>query len=59
MRHHGVKAAHFLHDSHRMPGLAQRVNGHRHDVAALPVLGAPGLAGLFEGVQRLSALPTR
>jgi putative hydrolase of the HAD superfamily len=35
VRHHGVKAAHFLHDTHRLPGLEQRVTGHRHDLAAL------------------------
>ena len=27
--------AHFLHDTHRLPGLEQRVTGHRHDFAAL------------------------
>ena len=31
VRHHGVKAAHFLHDTHRLPALAQQVSGHRHD----------------------------
>jgi putative hydrolase of the HAD superfamily len=41
MRHHGVKPAHFLHDTHRLPGLEQRVTGHRHDLAALARL--PGL----------------
>jgi putative hydrolase of the HAD superfamily len=35
MRHHGVKAAHFLHDTHRLPGLEARVSGHRHDFAAI------------------------
>jgi putative hydrolase of the HAD superfamily len=35
MRHHGVRAAHFLHDTHRLPGLEDRVRAHRHDVAAL------------------------
>jgi putative hydrolase of the HAD superfamily len=35
VRHHGVKAAHFLHDTHRLPGLEQRVSGHRHDFAAI------------------------
>ncbi|HEU5293830.1 MAG TPA: HAD-IA family hydrolase [Burkholderiaceae bacterium] len=34
-RHHGVKAAHFLHDTHRLPGLEARVSGHRHDFAAI------------------------
>ena len=35
VRHHGVKAAHFLHDTHRLPGLEARVSGHRHDFAAI------------------------
>ncbi|MBX3635586.1 MAG: HAD-IA family hydrolase [Rubrivivax sp.] len=35
VRHHGVKAAHFLHETHLLPGLEQRVRGHRHDLAAL------------------------
>jgi putative hydrolase of the HAD superfamily len=38
VRHHGVKPAHFLHDTHRLPGLEQRVTGHRHDLAALAAL---------------------
>jgi putative hydrolase of the HAD superfamily len=35
VRHHGVKAAHFLHETHLLPGLEQRVRGQRHDLAAL------------------------
>ena len=35
VRHHGVSAAHFLHDTHLLPGLEQRVYGHPHDLAAL------------------------
>lgn len=35
VRHHGVRAAHFLHDTHRLPGLESRVSGHRHDFAAI------------------------
>ena len=35
MRHHGVKAAHFLHETHRFPGLEAAVSGHRHDFAAI------------------------
>jgi len=35
VRHHGVKPAHFLHDTHLLPGLEQRVRGHAHDLAAL------------------------
>ncbi len=35
VRHHGVKPAHFLHVTHALPGLEQRVRGHAHDLAAL------------------------
>jgi len=35
VRHHGVKAAHFLDDTHRLPGLEQQVSGHRHDFGAI------------------------
>jgi putative hydrolase of the HAD superfamily len=35
IRHHGVKAAHFLHDTHRLPGLEARVSGLQHDFAAI------------------------
>ena len=35
VRHHGVDAAHFLHHTHVLPGLEDRVRGHRHDIAAL------------------------
>lgn len=35
IRHHGVRASHFLHHTHILPGLEQRVHGHPHDVAAL------------------------
>lgn len=38
VRHHGVKAAHFLHHTHVLPGLEERVRGHRHDFAALAAL---------------------
>lgn len=34
-RHHGVKPAHFLHHTHLLPGLEQRVRGHRADLEAL------------------------
>lgn len=39
VRHHGIKAAHFLHHTHVLPGLEGRVHGHAHDfdaVARLP-----------------------
>jgi putative hydrolase of the HAD superfamily len=35
VRHHDVKAAHFLHHTHQLPGLEDRVRGHAHDLAAL------------------------
>ncbi|MFY9514474.1 MAG: pyrimidine 5'-nucleotidase [Rubrivivax sp.] len=38
VRHHGVKAQHFLHHTHILPGLEERVRGHVHDFAALAAL---------------------
>ena len=35
VRHHGVRAAHFLHDTHRLPGLEDHLHGHPHDFDAL------------------------
>lgn len=35
VRHHGVKPAHFLHQTHLLPGLEERVRGHRADLHAL------------------------
>ena len=35
MRHHGVRAAHFLHQTHLLPGLERELRGHRADFAAL------------------------
>jgi putative hydrolase of the HAD superfamily len=35
VRHHGVDVAHFLHDTHALPGLEAHVHGHAHDFAAL------------------------
>lgn len=35
VRHHGVAAQHFLHHTHRLPGLEDRVRGHARDLAAL------------------------
>ena len=35
VRHHGVAPMHFLDQTHRLPGLEQRVHGHAHDFAAL------------------------
>lgn len=38
IRHHGVNAARFLHETHLLPGFEARVHGHAHDVAALKAL---------------------
>jgi putative hydrolase of the HAD superfamily len=35
VRHHGVRPAHFLHHTHRLPGLEERLRTHPHDRAAL------------------------
>jgi putative hydrolase of the HAD superfamily len=35
IRHHGVRAPHFLDQTHRLPGLEERVQSHLHDIAAL------------------------
>jgi putative hydrolase of the HAD superfamily len=35
VRHHGVKPAHFLEATHRLPGLEQRLRTSAHDRAAL------------------------
>lgn len=34
-RHHGVRAAHFLEHTHRLPGLEDRLRSHAHDRAAI------------------------
>lgn len=54
MRHHGVQPAHFLHDTHRLPGLEQRVSGHRHDFEALSRL--PGRKFILTNAPRAYAL---
>ncbi|HSW03053.1 pyrimidine 5'-nucleotidase [Aquabacterium sp.] len=54
MRHHGVKPAHFLHDTHRLPGLEERLSGHRHDFAALKEL--PGRKLILTNAPRAYAL---
>jgi putative hydrolase of the HAD superfamily len=38
IRHHAIDAAHFLHETHRLPGFEARVHGHAHDLAALKTL---------------------
>jgi len=35
VRHHGINAAHFLHQTHLLPGLEGRVHGHPHDFDAI------------------------
>ncbi len=35
VRHHAVVPAHFLRETHRFPGLEEKVTGHRHDLAAI------------------------
>ena len=37
-RHHGIRAAHFLEHTHRLPGLEQRLRGNARDRAALRAL---------------------
>ena len=54
VRHDGVKAAHFLHDTHRLPGLEERVSGHRHDFAAIKRL--PGRKLILTNAPRAYAL---
>ena len=36
IRHHAtIKPAHFLHQTHLLPGLEEKLRSHAHDVAAL------------------------
>lgn len=52
-RHHGVKAAHFLHETHHLPGLDPHLHGHAHDRAALSRL--PGRKFLLTNAPRAYA----
>ena len=54
VRHHGVDAAHFLHDTHRLPGLEGKVSAHRHDLATLARL--PGRRFILTNAPRAYAL---
>ena len=54
VRHHGVKAAHFLHETHRLPGLEQRLRTSAHDRAALARL--PGRKVVLTNAPRAYAL---
>jgi len=38
VRHHGVKASHFLHETHQLPGLEARLRTSAHDRAAIKLL---------------------
>ncbi len=53
VRHHGVKAGHFLHHTHQLPGLEQRLRSHPHDVAALAAL--PGRKYILTNAPRVYA----
>ena len=53
MRHHGVKAPHFLHHTHLLPGLEARLRTHAHDLAALARL--PGRKFILTNAPRVYA----
>ena len=54
VRHHGVQPAHFLHDTHRLPGLEAQVSGHGHDLKTL--LRLPGRKFILTNAPRAYAL---
>ena len=54
MRHHGVHAPHFLEQTHRLPGLEQRLRTSAHDRAALKRL--PGTKYILTNAPRDYAL---
>jgi len=54
MRHHAVKAAHFLHHTHLLPGMESQLRSHPHDVAALAAL--PGRKYILTNAPRAYAL---
>jgi putative hydrolase of the HAD superfamily len=54
VRHHGVKAAHFLAETHRLPGLEARLRTSAHDRAALKRL--PGRKFVLTNAPRAYAL---
>ena len=54
VRHHGVRAAHFLAETHRMPGLEERLRTSAHDRAALARL--PGRKIILTNAPRDYAL---
>jgi putative hydrolase of the HAD superfamily len=54
IRHHGVKASHFLAETHKLPGLEARLRTHAHDREALRRL--PGRKYVFTNAPRAYAL---
>jgi len=54
VRHHGVRAAHFLAETHRLPGLEERVRTSAHDRAALARL--PGRKLIVTNAPRAYAI---
>lgn len=54
VRHHRVDARHFLHETHRLPGLEQRLRTSAHDRAALARL--PGRKFILTNAPRAYAL---
>lgn len=54
VKHHGVRPAHFLHETHLLPGLEAQVTGHRHDLASLRRL--PGRKLILTNAPRAYAL---
>lgn len=54
VRHHDVKAAHFLEETHRLPGLEERLRMSAHDRAALKRL--PGRKYILTNAPRSYAL---
>ena len=54
VRHHGVRAAHFLEETHRLPGLEARLRTSAHDRAALARL--PGRKFILTNAPRAYAM---
>ena len=54
VRHHGVRVDHFLHQTHRLPGLEQHLDAHAHDLAALARL--PGRKYILTNAPRAYAM---
>jgi putative hydrolase of the HAD superfamily len=54
VRHHGVRAAHFLEETHRLPGLEDRLRTCAHDRAALKRL--PGRKFVLTNAPRAYAM---